>query len=291
VTNTDAKRILILGVTGMLGNYLVKVLPDHFVVLAPKPNTDDVIKKIDKVNWLSSSLNVNCLKSVDSLLVEACPDIIINCAAITPHNKMYGDYISCIRVNGLLPHYLSKTVTQIGCRLIHLSTDGVFSGDRGNYKETDMPCPGDLYTRTKLIGEVTGCRCLTLRTSFFGINHRGTGLVNWLINQVGKSIEGYKDYIFSGLSLASLARSIVHVISSCGFLTGLYHLGGPAVSKYDLLVMISRALELNVDIRPVSGAYKNLSLDSSNFYSKTGLNIPTIDQIVEDVKLDFIQIL
>lgn len=281
----DKKSVLLLGATGMLGSYLAKVLPRHFTTLAPCPRVPGAMPIYVGVQWLAMPLEATQSTGLlDKLIDVSRPNIIVNCVAITPRSSRAGDDIDCIAINSLFPHRLAQVARKYGCYLMHVSTDGVFSGLKGNYKETDLPDPPDLYGRSKLLGEVTGNNCLTIRTSFFGLNSGRQGLVEWLLQQQGKSIKGFTRSIFSGLSASTLAHLVADVIAREIPLTGLYHVGGYPISKYDLLVTLARKLEVDVAIEPVDIPVLDRSLCSDRFWEAMQLPVPTLQDMVDDLK-------
>lgn len=285
-----SKRILLLGATGMLGGYLAKALPRHFKTYSPKPrNSETFFVRPENIDWLSARLDFSNLKSLDELLGECAPDVIINCVAVTPNSNAAADPIENINVNSMFPHLLARSASKFGCKLIHFSTDGVFSGKRGNYSECDLPDPPDIYGRSKLLGEIVGNDCLTLRTTFYGLSSGNKGLLDWLFKQRGGRVKGYKNYIFSGLSMGALTSSLITIIDRHVFPSGLYHLGGSPISKYDLLTMVSERFGLNVTVEPLLTPISNRTLDSSRFWETIGKDMPQSVTMIDELYLEFLQ--
>ena len=280
----NGKRVLLLGATGLLGNYLAKLLPTRFETFAPIPYELLADYKPEGIRVLSHKFDAMHSEGLQDVIEEAMPNFIVNCIAITPKSPLANDEIACITVNGLFPHQLASLSRNYGMHVIHISTDGVFSGKRGNYRETDMPDPPDLYGRSKLLGEVTGDNCLTIRTSFFGLSAMRNGLVEWLLQQQGKTIQGYTRYVFSGLPAITLSRLIADIIERDPPLTGLYHVGGHPISKYDLLLTLAQTLEVNVTIEPTPVPNIDRSLDSSRFWEIMQLPVPTLQQMADELR-------
>ncbi len=160
-------------------------------------------------------------------------------------------------------------------RLIHISTDCVFSGKRGKYREEDLPDAADLYGRSKLLGEITGGRALTLRTSMIGHELAGRhSLLEWFLAQQGKAVAGYRHAIFSGLTTRRLAELIATLIADFPDLCGLYHVAGEAISKFELLSLVRGCFGLDIEIVPEDDFVIDRSLDSTRFVQATGIARP-----------------
>lgn len=287
MTDHEPKRVLLLGATGMLGAYLAKALQQHFTTYSPAPRNVKALMLPETIAWLSTRLDLSDLKSLDELLEECQPDVIVNCIAVTPNSSATEDSVEYININSLFPHRLAGSAHTYGCKLIHFSTDGVFSGKRGNYAECDFPDPPDIYGRSKLLGEVVGEDCLTLRTTFYGLSSRNKGLLDWLLSQKGGHVKGFENYVFSGLSMGALAAVIVAVIYKPVFPSGLYHLGGPAMSKFDLLTMVSERFGLRITVEPVYAPVVNRSLDASRFWKMIGQDMPQAESMIDEMQLEF----
>ena len=214
------------------------------------------------------------------------PDVIINCIAVTPNSNAAADPIETIKINSLFPHLIARSARSHGCKLIQFSTDGVFSGKRGNYAEHDLPDPPDFYGLSKLLGEVVGHDCLTLRTTFYGLSSGNKGLLDWLLTQRGGNVKGFMNYIFSGLSMGALASAVLAIIKKSVFPSGLYHLGGPAISKFDLLTLASERFGLSITVEPVFDPAVNRSLDSSRFWEMIGQDMPETLTMLEGAYQD-----
>jgi dTDP-4-dehydrorhamnose reductase len=182
-----------------------------------------------------------------------------------------------------LPHRLAVLARVAGARLIHLSTDCVFSGRRGNYREDDPADAEDLYGRTKLLGEVSEEPCLTLRTSIIGPElSRKSGLLEWFMAQRGGTVRGFTRAIFSGFTTAELSRVIERLLEE-PHASGLYHVSSAPISKYDLLVRINAALGIGVAIGADDSFACDRSLDSERFRSTFGYTPPAWDEMVTEL--------
>ena len=245
-------RVLILGAGGMLGHKVWEIFRDRFDCRAamrtrlPLPLFDDarVIDGFDATNF----------DAVAQLILTERPDVVVNCIGVVKQLAAAHDPIASITLNALFPHIVARACAEAGARMIHISTDCVFAGTRGNYTENDLPDAADLYGRSKLLGEVTGGRALTIRTSVIGRELRtSNGLVEWFLSNRGGSVRGFTNAIFSGVTTVMLARILATVIDQHPDMHGLYHVAGAAISKYDLLMMLNTAMGAGVTITPDDG--------------------------------------
>ena len=221
-------------------------------------------------------------QSVDQQLY-CFPDVVINCAGIIKQNTSQS-MLSYIRVNSLAPYILAELSERLGARLIQTSTDCVFSGHSGHYTETDIPDPVDLYGRSKLLGEVTHGPHLTVRTSFIGFNNYytdGLSLLDWFRRQSGE-IKGYTQAIWSGLTTLELSHQLLLLIHKPE-VTGLLHLCGQEISKYDLLLMVKEIFgKSDLVIHPDSSYVCNRSLLGLRM-AELGMSVPPIRQMLVDL--------
>jgi dTDP-4-dehydrorhamnose reductase len=171
--------------------------------------------------------------------------------------------------------------------MIHVSTDCVFSGERGRYSEQDVPDAADLYGRSKLLGEISGEGLLTLRTSLIGRELRSSlGLLEWLISNRGGSVKGFSRAVFSGLTTIALASEIGVVIEEHPGLDGIWHLASEPIDKLELLTELERALELGIGIVPDDSVMVDRSLDSTRLCRETGRQPRRWDQMVDELAAD-----
>jgi len=270
-------RVLVLGGTGFLGGYLLRRLPSSFRTVAAAGRTHALLRD-DRVEWLPTAIDTAAPESVRAVLDSARADVVVNAIGAKPP---VDDAASMSRVNARLPHDLAALASARGARVIHLSTDGVFSGARGRYAEADVPDPVDDYGRSKLAGELASPH-LTLRASFFGRNPRGAGVIEWLVAQRGR-VSGYVDYRFSGIAAALLADLIARAIEAD--LAGVYHVGGDPVSKHELLCAAAARLQLDVEVAEATHVATDRTLDSSAFFTAIGARRPTLADSMEALLL------
>jgi dTDP-4-dehydrorhamnose reductase len=219
--------------------------------------------------------------TVRRVLDERRPDVAENCVGVVKQLAEAKDPVTSISVNALFPHLLARECRGRGIRLIHVSTDCVFSGKQGRYKESDSSDASDLYGRTKFLGEVPGPGCLTLRTSIIGRELHGShGLIEWFLSQQGKSVRGFRRAIFSGLTTRELSRVICRVIESHPDLEGLYHVAAEPISKFDLLHLVRDAYGLDITIEPDDSFACDRSLDGTRFRKAAGYVAPPWSEVI-----------
>lgn len=205
------------------------------------------------------------------LFAEERPDIVVNCIGVIKQIAAAKDPLVSITINALLPHRLAQLCTAVNARLIHISTDCVFRGQKGNYSESDYPDAEDLYGRTKFLGEVDGRNAITLRTSIIGHEIGSVlSLVDWFLSQPGPEVQGYRKAIYSGVPTVELARIIRDVVIPRPELYGLWHLSSDPINKYDLLKLVAKTYGKKIDILPDDSVQIDRSLDGSRFHQATG---------------------
>jgi dTDP-4-dehydrorhamnose reductase len=215
------------------------------------------------------------------------PTVVVNCVGIVKQLKAAGDPVPSISINSLFPHRLATLASAAGARIIHISTDCVFRGDRGHYSERDTPDASDLYGRTKLLGEVSGPRCLTLRTSIIGRELSATtGLLEWFLAQRTGRAKGYTHARFSGVTTHALADVLADIIERHPGLAGVYHVASRPISKYDLLKKLNDAYNAGVDIDASDDVHIDRTLDGSAFQKATGLTIRSWDEMIGQMASD-----
>lgn len=285
-------KLLILGGTGMLGHALLRQLAATgcWEVRAAVRDLDALppLFPQDLRSSLVAGLEVENPDSLPRLLAEVRPAIVINAVGLVKQGGRSDDPLRAIAVNALYPHRLSLLCQACGARLIQISTDCVFDGVRGGYRETDPATPGDLYGRSKLLGEVVSPGCLTLRTSIIGHELKYFhGLLEWFLAQTG-AVKGFSQAFFSGLSTLELARVLADHVLPDPTLTGLFHLSTARISKEELLQLIRRQYKKEIEILPCSDLRVDRSLDSSAFRQRTGYVSPSWAELVRMMHEDFL---
>lgn len=231
---------------------------------------------------IRGSVNALDMGGISKVITDVQPQAVINCIGIVKQRNEAGAAIPSIRINALFPHQLADLCECSGARLVHFSTDCVFSGNRGRYTEDDLPDPVDIYGRTKLLGEVTQTGCLTLRTSIIGweLNHRA-GLLEWFAAQRGRTIKGYRGAIYTGLSTAAFTMLIGDLLKNYPDLSGLYHVAGRPITKHELLVRLRDVMGWHdIAIEPDYAFQCDRSLVGARFETTTGRHPPSWDEMI-----------
>jgi dTDP-4-dehydrorhamnose reductase len=265
-------EILILGGDGMLGHKIVQRLRSTAPTLSTirgKSDASEIIGGVDLMDF----------PAVQKLLGELRPSFLINCAGIVKQRPEASGAIASITINALLPHRLAEWCSSWGGRLIHFSTDCVFSGSRGNYTEEDSSDATDLYGRSKFLGEVhisSGApNALTLRTSMIGRElKRHTSLLDWFLAQNHRTVRGFRRVIYSGVTTNHLAALVEHIIDRHARLTGLYQVAAAPISKYDLLVALREAYRLDIEIVPDDNEICDRSMKGDKLRQAIGYQAP-----------------
>lgn len=278
-------NILVLGVTGMLGSAVFRQLSfdqrnqvwgtlrnaggrRHF----PEQLYDRLIFGIDVLDQ----------DALVSVLERIRPDVVINCVGLIKQLADAKDPLSALPINAMLPHRLAKLCGLANARLIHVSTDCVFSGRTGMYTEADQSDAEDLYGKSKFIGELHEVpHAITLRTSIIG-HELGTNfsLTDWFLSQKGP-VKGYKRAIFSGLPTVELARVMKDYVIPNPKLHGLYHVSAEPIDKLSLLRLIAEVYGHNIQIIPDGQVRIDRTLDSSRFRQAVGYQPPSWPELIQ----------
>jgi|TARA_Y100000385_G_scaffold6275_1_gene6934 dTDP-4-dehydrorhamnose reductase len=281
----NKKNILLLGSDGMIGHQvLIGLLKENFLIHAhfkKKKSKQDFLKSKNTIfHFLEISED-----NIEEFLVDINPDIIINTAGVTTRREKESTINQIKFTNSLLPNILSNWSEKNGCRLIHFSTDCVFSGEKGNYKDDDKPDALDTYGKTKSLGEVRGTNTLTLRSSMIGFElYNKTELLEWVLSNQNKSINGFSNVIYSGITTSLMSKIVNKIVNDFPDLSGIYNVSSAPISKYSLLKKINAIFDLNIKIKSIESKASNKSLEYSNFFMITGIEIPDWDSMLKELK-------
>jgi dTDP-4-dehydrorhamnose reductase len=282
-------KILILGASGMLGHKLMLVLTEKFDTIGTVRGNAMSYKDHPVLGGLPllGEVQSENFDSVIGAFARIRPDVVINCIGLIKQHPDARDPMQSIAINAFFPHRVARLCQASGARLIHISTDCVFSGQKGNYSEDDIPDPIDLYGRSKLLGEVTDSKCLTIRTSMIGRELKGGfGLIEWFIGQKSRSAHGFAGAIYTGFTTLALANIISDIIEEHPELHGLWHVSSDPISKYDLLSIVNREFELGIKIEKDNEFQCNRSLNSVRFRKSTGFEPIAWDKMIHQMARD-----
>lgn len=287
-------RVLILGATGMLGHKLYQVLSPAFDVTGAIRGDYRDISKYDFFPPSKIAPHLDAMKTerVEQVIEETGPEVVINCIGVVKPLVEQVGILTTIWLNSLFPHQLYRICRDKEIRLIHISTDCVFSGSKGNYREDASSDAEDIYGKTKYLGEVKGAGTLTIRTSVIGRELAGAnGLLEWFLANRGGRVQGYTNAIFSGFPTLHLARVIAEIITKHRNLNGIYHVSSEPISKFNLLTLIKNAFGLNIEIEEYPDYRVNRSLDATLFRKETGFTPLPWKKMVEELAGDAVSYL
>lgn len=283
------RRVLVLGATGLLGHRVAEVLKPQFDVVGStsRQRIDDERFPQDQMACLRFGISAQNFKSVQQLIEDVQPLVIVNCIGIVKSRTEEVSSRDMEEVNARFPWRLAELCHGAQIRLIHISTDCVFSGSRGHYSESDPPDPVDAYGRTKLAGEPRIPGCLVLRTSFIGREYFSQrGLVEWLCSHRNGNVCGFRNAHFSGVTTIVLARLLGRVIDRHPELEGIWHVAADKIDKDSLLKQLNTALHLNVDVVPDDTFFCDRSLNGQAFREATGFQAPSWPEMVAELAAD-----
>lgn len=284
-------KILIIGGDGMIGHNLYKELNNFFEVKITIKKSWDFYKnknffKKSDCYFDTDILNLDIL---EKLIKSFNPNVVINAVGITKQRIYDNNLVNAIIINSNFPHSLTKICLKNNSKLILLSSDCVFSGKKGDYREIDEPDATDIYGITKILGEVLDDNVITLRKSTIGLElNNSHGLIEWFLAQNG-NIKGYNKAIYSGLIVSELARFIKILINKHMDLSGTYNVSSEPISKYDLLSGLKERLKLNnLFIEPDDTFACDRSLNMENLKNITGYAPPKWNDMLDEFAQDIL---
>jgi len=266
-------RVLVLGAGGMLGHKILERLAGDCEAVGTLRGSGEPYKVARALAGarLRLGVSVEDLGSVARALDETRPHAVVNCIGIVKQRQAANDPASAIAINALFPHLLAALCRERGARLLHFSTDCVFSGRCGPYRESDPSDAGDLYGRTKFLGEVGGAGCLTIRSSIIGREIAGrAGLLEWFLAQRGHRVKGFAGALYSGLTTLAMADLVFDLLTRFPDIEGVWHVSGAPISKFELLHLINEVYDAGVTIERDNSFLCDRRLDSSRFRARTG---------------------
>jgi dTDP-4-dehydrorhamnose reductase len=279
--------LVVLGATGMLGHKMFQILRQRFPGVVATSRRSPRKPPFSCVDFLQGNdvidgVDLNDFGHLQGILTELKPGYIINCVGVIKQRSEAKLMIPSLTINALLPHRLALLAAEWGGRVIHFSTDCVFSGSRGAYTEEDESDAQDLYGKSKFLGEVQGENALTLRTSMIGrelVGHRS--LLDWFLAQEGKTIQGFKRTIYSGVTTLELVEVVTLILRNFPTLNGLYQVASDPISKFDLLLLLRKAYNIDIMIQPNESEVSDRSMKGDKFRRVTEYQAPPWADLVE----------
>ena len=276
-------KILILGADGMIGHKMAQSL-SHFDLYLNSRSHSNYLQEYFPNSTLSNFDFLN--QKIEDLLEKTSPDYIINAVGITIRRGASDNY-ETIFLNSQLPKKIDFWCKENKKKQIHFSTDCVFSGDKGNYNDLDLPDARDDYGKSKGEGEINSNRTITIRSSMIGKEiYNKTELLEWVISNKNKKIKGFDNAIYSGVTTVWMSKTVNEIIKNYPDLFGIYNISSPPISKYELITKINTYFKLNIEIERDSSYYSNKSLNSNKFFSETKFKKPNWNEMLSDLYLD-----
>lgn len=280
-------RILILGVSGLIGHKLYQELADSFDIFGILHKTKTQYGNLPLFSGknIIENIDVTNFKLLKGVLFAINPDVILNCVGITKRKIDNNNPLDVIITNSVFPHQLANWAKTNNKRVIHFSTDCVFDGKIGNYNEKSLTTAEDIYGRTKALGEINYSHTLTIRSSFIGQElFDKTELLDWFLSQNGKRIKGFTNTFYSGVSTIFMACVVKNIILNFPYLSGLYQLApDKPISKYELLCIANEAFEVNVEIIPDDEHIHFPTLDASKLKHEINLIVPSWKEMLNEL--------
>lgn len=279
-------KIFVLGGDGMLGHQLLQCLQARHTVKLSLRQSASAYRSCPLFTKENSYFDIDILHTETLLeaLLDFRPDAVINAVGVVKQRAAAKESIPSLEINALLPHRLAQLCRSLGARLIHMSTDCVFSGKKGNYVETDFADAYDLYGRSKFLGELHEDHCVTIRSSIIGLElSRKTSLIEWFLAQTG-NIKGFREAIYTGITTLEMSRLIEKILMQHTNLSGVWHVASKPINKFDLLQLFSEKLgREDIRIAADDEFVCDRSLCGDRFAQMTGYQAPSWDHMLEDL--------
>ena len=276
-------KILVFGISGLIGHTVYRYLKNNTEYEVIGTLRTERSKLYEDNKGIKYGIDAMDFGAVKALIDNIKPSQIINCVGITKHVPVQSDNVKLIQLNATFPHLLSKIASHTDARVIHISTDCVFSGSTGDYTEYSITDASDMYGKSKALGEINDDKNLTIRTSTIGheLNTRH-GLLEWFLAQ-NKSCFGYRRAVFSGVPTVRLAKILAFNVIPDSDLTGLYNLSADPINKFDLLNKIKKQYRKDIDIIPSDELEIDRSLNSEKFKTRAGIDMPDWDELISEM--------
>lgn len=277
-------RVLVLGASGMLGNAMFRLLSQDAGLEVFGTVRSAWVRRLfapETGRRLIAGVDVENQDALARVFADVKAQVVVNCIGLIKQLADADDPLQALPINAMLPHRLARLCELGGARLVHVSTDCVFAGTKGNYRESDPSDAADLYGKSKFLGEVAYPHTITLRTSIIG-HELGSahGLVGWFLAQEGQ-VRGYTRAIFSGLPTVELARVVRDVVLPRPDLCGVYHVASSPIAKCDLLKLVAQVYGKAIEIVPDDAMVIDRSLNADRFKEASGYVAPPWPELVK----------
>lgn len=282
-----AMRVLVCGGDGMLGHVVAKMLsPRHDVAITVRRHPAKYAPHpLLRRHRMLGNVDAMAFDTVREALDRFAPEAVVNAVGLVKQRQAAAEPIPALEVNSLFPHRLARASQERRARLVHFSTDCVFSGRDGDYTEDSVPDCDDLYGRTKLLGEVDAPGCITLRTSLIGRElGRTSGLVEWFLSQTGE-VKGFRNAIYTGFTTIEMARIVEMLLTRFPLLSGIWHVSSAPISKYDLLLLLKKHFRTGPAVTPDDAFRCDRSLRSDRFRDACGYRPPSWDEMIGELAI------
>ncbi len=277
-------KVLVLGASGMLGNAVLRIMHENHdwsVYGTVRSNHVPSVFSDTQKKQIITGFDVQDHDALTKLFTKIRPDVVINCVGLIKQLADADDPLITLPINAMLPHRLANLCELIGARLIHVSTDCIFAGTKGNYTESDVSDATDLYGKSKFIGEVDYPHAITLRTSIIGHElNSANGLIGWFLSQQD-ACKGYTKAIFSGFPTVVLAKIMRDIVIPAHQLHGVYHVAAEPITKFDLLKLVAEVYGKKIEIVPDDRLVIDRSLNADKFNKATGYTPPRWRELIQ----------
>lgn len=282
-------KVLVIGGKGMLGHKLVQRFAEKFDLWTTIRGHFQTVEKYGFFRKAKTIEHLDIFEfgEVEKTIEQVLPDVVVNCVGIIKQLPVSKDVINTLTINSIVPHRLAQLGEKFGFRLINISTDCVFKGTKGNYREEDEADAADLYGKSKYLGEVLQENCLTIRTSIIGHElETAHSLVDWFLSNEGGKVKGFTRAIYTGFPTVVFADIIADLIINQPDLAGLYHISSKPINKYDLLNLVKNRYGANIEIEPFDDFRIDRSLNSDKFRRETGFAPLAWEEMIEIMAAD-----
>jgi dTDP-4-dehydrorhamnose reductase len=288
-----AARVLVLGATGMLGHKLVQRLAARGLSVfgtirsSCPPETSAARVALGAAHKILHDVDVLQDGPLQAAIEAADPHVVVNAVGVIKQIDVAKDPVTSIATNALLPHRIAAFCKERGARLIQFSTDCVFVGRKGPYAENAPTDAEDLYGRSKLLGEVSGAGCLTVRSSIVGRELRGrSSLIEWFLSQRGGQAAGFTGALYTGLTTNVMSDLVGKLIIEYPEVDGIWHVASEPISKYELLQFVNTHYKLGITLGRDDKFSCDRRLDGGAFRKRTGFNAPSWDTMIAEMYAD-----